>query len=140
MALSAGRKIEERLGRDLSYPVAAGVQIWQGGLVMLDTGVAKPAATGGNSTIASHYVVVGIADASVLGGAADGAVRVPLRRGWFKFKNSGGGDAIVLSNVGAPCYAVDDQTVALTSNTNVRAKAGTIEDVESDGVWVSVGA
>lgn len=139
MGLTAGRKIEERAGRDFSHPVAAGAQIYQGGLVMLDTGAAKAAAPGADSTAAAKLVVVGVADKTVKGGVAAGDERVPVREGVFLFKNSASGDLIALSNVGAPAYVVDDETVALTSNTNVRPKAGTIIDVESLGVWVRVG-
>ncbi len=140
MALAAPKKIQERAGLDGSAPVAANAQIYQGGLVMLDTGVAKAAATGVDAGHAANYVVLGVSEKTVTGGAADGAVSVPFRKGVFKFKNSGGADAILLKHTSSACYAVDDETVALTSNTNVRAKAGTIVDVDADGVWVRVGA
>jgi hypothetical protein len=63
----------------------------------------------------------------------------PVRKGTFLFLNSSGADQITLANGftvpgGQTCYAVDDETVALTSDTNLRPVAGTIVDVESDGV------
>src|ERR1700761_6498703 len=110
MALSQGHRIMEKTGKVFTFPVAANAQVWAGGLFMLDTGVGKPAATGGTSSIASHYVVVGVAEESVTGGAANGDVSCRVRGGVFNFNNSSGGDAITLQNVGAPAYAVDDQT------------------------------
>ena len=139
MALTAGRKVQYRPGLVRSFPVKAGAQIWQGGLVMLIAGVAAAAAPGANSGVAATEVIVGVAEHSVLGGASDGLVRVTVRTGEYLMNNSASGDLIALSNVGSAAYVVDDETVALTSNTNVRPKAGTIVDVESDGVWVRVG-
>ena len=46
------------------------------------------------------------------------------------------GDAIVLSDVGADCYGVDDTTVAKTDGTGTRSVAGVIRDVDAVGVWI----
>ena len=45
-------------------------------------------------------------------------------------------DAIALTEVGKPCYVVDDQTVAKTNNAGARPVAGTVFDVDAQGVWV----
>jgi hypothetical protein len=52
--------------------------------------------------------------------------------------NSSDADAISTANIGADCYIVDDQTVALTNGTNTRSVAGKIFDVDSAGVWVDM--
>lgn len=128
-------KPQERSGDDFGFPKAAGVVIRQGALVMLAAGVAMTAAAGPDAGTAATYVVVGIADRARA--AADTDARV--RRGVFHFKNSAAGDAITLSEVGQPAFVVGEETVAKTSDTNLRPKAGTIVDVDSTGVWVRVG-
>ena len=39
----------------------------------------------------------------------------------------------------AVCYIVDDQTVAKTDGSSARSKAGTIVNVDDQGVWVRIG-
>ena len=63
---------------------------------------------------------------------------VKTMRGTFKFANSASTDQITLADVGASAYIVDDQTVAKTNGTSTRSIAGTIRDVESDGVWIEI--
>lgn len=60
----------------------------------------------------------------------------PFREGVFRYANSSAGDLIATANIGAVCYIVDDQTVALTNGTNTRSPAGIIYDVDALGVWV----
>jgi hypothetical protein len=139
MALSAGKKMQSRPGGQFSFPLAAAAQVFQGSLVMLKAGWARVAAEAVDAGTAATCVVVGIAERTVVGGANNGDVRAPVVTGPWLFKNSSGADLIALSNVGSPAYVVDDETVALTSDTNKRPKAGTIVDVESIGVWVRVG-
>ncbi len=134
-ALTAGRKIQRRENRNFNYPVAAGVKIFPGALVVITTGgYARPART--NTTDKVVGVAEQLADNT---NGANGDIRVKTVAGTFNFVNSTAGDAIALGNVGDPAYVVDDQTVALTSNTNTRITAGKIIDVDSDGVWVNVG-
>lgn len=141
MALTQGKKVEERDGKQSVFPVAAGAVGYQGGLVMLVAGVARKAAPGPDAATVAGYQVVGIAERAFTGGQADGAVGVPARTGVFGFKNSTGADQITLSSVGQPAYVVDDETVAKTSNTSLRPKAGIIRDVTASGfVFVRVNA
>ena len=81
--------------------------------------------------------MLGVSEAQVdnsLGGA--GAANIPVRKGTFRFANSASADLIAQADIGSVCYAVDDQTVAKTSNSGARPVAGTIFDVDTDGVWV----
>ena len=82
----------------------------------------------------------GIAQATVTGGVANGDVKVEVDRSRpYAFKNSTAGDAITTADIGKAAYIVDDETVAKTSPNSTRAKAGAIEDVTSEGVFVSIG-
>lgn len=139
MALTKGRQIQERDGRQFAYPPAAAATIHVGALVMLASGELKPAAPGADATAAALLIVVGVAEQPASPTAPTPSGKVQIRTGCFLFDNSAGGDAITLADVGDDCFAVDDQRVAKTSATNVRPRAGTIVDVESAGVWVRVG-
>jgi hypothetical protein len=70
-------------------------------------------------------------------GLANGVVS-NVFQGVFKFNNGTGADVIAQANVGQPCYVVDNQTVGLTG-ANARLYAGTIMQVDSDGIWVEMG-
>jgi hypothetical protein len=139
--LTAPRKIQERPGTQGGHPILAGSPtIHQGALVILKAGSATPAREGegadnaAKAAEATTFVAVGIAEKTVT--VSDG--RVPTRAGCFLFDNKGD-DAITRADIGRPAYAFDDHTVARTSPNNIRAKAGTIVDVEDSGVWVRVG-
>ena len=131
-ALTQDRNTLRRDGAQMAPPVAANTRIFGGSMVAINTaGLAVPGAT------STTLKCVGVAEcqANNLGGAA-GDVRVPTRKGVHAFGNSAAGDAIALSDVGATCFMVDDQTVAKTNGTNTRSAAGTVFDVDAEGVWV----
>lgn len=133
-ALSADRNTPIRTAEDFEFPVAASTLIYAGSLVCIN---ASSLATKG--AVATTLKAVGIATerADNSAGAA-GAIRVKVRRGCFRFANSGAGDMIALADVGADCYIVDDQTVAKTNGGSTRSVAGKIRDVDADGVWVQI--
>ena len=137
-ALTAARKIQRR-GRWVEvygFPVAAGAVIFAGALVQLKSGYAIPGKTGADSTEAGLLQTVGVAIQSVTGGAADGDKFIDVELAEWPMNNSTSGDLITRAEIGKVCYVVDDQTVAKTSNTNVRAIGGRITGVDSDGtVW-----
>lgn len=131
-ALTADRNTPERDGKSAVYPVAAGAKIYQGSLVVLDGGVAKPGFT------AAAVVAVGRAEAAVDNTAGqDGDETILVTKGVFRFSNLAT-DPVTLAEVGSSCYIVDDQTVAKTSGTGARSVAGTVLDVETAGVWVRI--
>jgi hypothetical protein len=69
----------------------------------------------------------------------DGDIEVITRLGEMNYANSTDGDAITIADVGNACFAVDNQTLAKTSNGNSRALAGYITGVDADGsVWVKI--
>lgn len=135
-ALAKDRKTPIRVGEDFELPADAGKTFYAGALVALEaaSGLATPGAT------ATGLVGLGRCEAFADNSAGgDGAVNVKIRRGVFRFANSGGGDAIAATEIGQTCFIVDDQTVAKTDNGGARSPAGLVIDVDSDGVWVMTG-
>jgi hypothetical protein len=114
------------------YPVNGGSTLWKGGIGCLQDsdGHAVPGAT------ATNLRCAGRVEETIVNSGADGAKRVHIREGTFKWANATAGDAIVQSDVGDYAYIVDDQTVARLSATEARSPAGIIRQVDSDGVWV----
>lgn len=105
--------------------------------VLLATGMVTP---GDEGAAFNGLRAMGVATGEVgnqLGAAGDKRVRV--ESGIFCFANSAGADEITLADTGSDCFVVDDETVALTSNTNTRAIAGKIWHVDAMGVWVRMG-
>jgi hypothetical protein len=116
--------------------VAAGVLIYEGAMVAVDSsGNVRPArANSGDRVlgIAARRVdnTLGGAGATPAGGVDIDSDSLGL------FENSASTDAITDAHVGYSCYAVDDQTVALTDNGGARPRAGKIHKVEGGKVWV----
>ncbi|MCM0757355.1 hypothetical protein M7775_02075 [Sporomusa sphaeroides DSM 2875] len=133
MALTRDRNTPCRIGDEFSYPVEASTIIYAGALVALNAaGNAVPGST------ATTLKAVGRAENQVSNNpGAAGDKRVNIRRGVFKFLNSGT-DAITAANLLTTCYIVDDVTVAATNGTNTRSAAGKVIDIEADGVWVEI--
>jgi hypothetical protein len=132
-ALTKDRNTKRKADNDLvNFPVKAATTIYAGSLVVNDAGNAAPGRT------AVGLRALGRADKYVANPGAAGAERVPIRRGTFCFANSSAGDLIALSDVGANCYIVDDQTVAKTDGGTTRSIAGVIRDVDASGVWVEI--
>lgn len=107
----------------LSLPVAASTIIYAGTFVASDAS--------GNAVPGSANVALklwGRCEIQVDNSAGTaGAKRVQIREGVFAFNNSGAGvDQILAANVGQPCYAVDDNVVALTDGNGSRPFAGVI--------------
>lgn len=132
-ALTNGRLTPTRSG-DIRQPaVDADVVIHEGALVVLAGGYARP------GHVATGLVSVGLALESVdNAGGAQGAKTVRVRRTIARFANSAGADAVTAAQIGVPCYVVDDQTVAKTNGTSTRSPAGTVYDVDAEGVWVDI--
>lgn len=132
VALIADRPTPMRQGDEESHPIKAATKVFAGGLVCLDAnGWAAP----GSSAVG--LIARGRAERFVdnsTGANGDKSIRV--RRGTFRWANSAAADAITRAEIGDPAYVVDDQTVAKTSGGATRSIAGTIRDVDAQGVWV----
>lgn len=137
-ALAAERLRMTRAGDYANLAVKANAAIFRGGLVVALAGVAIAARAATTRAELETMQVVGLAKDSVVGGGADGDVRLQVEKGVFHLANSGGGDAITIADVEKLCFAADDQTVAKTSGGGTRPIAGRIVDVDAEGVWVDV--
>lgn len=131
-ALTADRNTPEKDGQIIAVPVAASTAIKAGSLV-----VANASGYATKGAVAANLTYLGRADEAVDNSAgAAGAVSVRVRRNKaFKWANHGA-DPVTQASLGKVCYIVDDQTVAATSASDARSKAGIVIGVESDGVWV----
>mgnify|MGYP001562619387 CR=1 FL=1 len=129
MALSADRDTPKRDGEQFEYPCAASKTFYAGALVVLDSsGNAEPA------TAATGKIAAGVCQEALVSTSA-AAENVKVRSGTFRFVN---GETITKAHIGDVAYADDDQTIYRTSTG--RSAVGVITDVDSLGVWVSVGA
>lgn len=124
------------LAMDHEFPVAGNAVIQRGAIVCLNAaGFLAPGAT------STTLVPVGRAEDRVDNtGGANGAVRCKVRSGIFAWENSAGPDLVSGDSRGKDVYLVDDQTVAKTSASSTRSRAGQVYDVLPDGrVWVAMG-
>lgn len=130
-ALAADRNTACLQGDIRHGGLAASVLVYAGAMVMRNAaGYLTKGAT------ATGSVGVGRAEARATGGAAAGDVDLDYRPGIFRFANSATTDLIGITEIGKPCYVVDDQTVAKTDGTATRSLAGFVEGVDALGVWV----
>lgn len=133
-ALAADANTPRRDGGSYSYPMAASVTAYAGGLAVLDaSGNAKP------GVAATGLTAVGIFTGQVTNGATAAAVSVEVSPGVYRFANSAATDEITKAEIGDTCYIVDDATVAKTDGTGARSAAGKVVDVDAIGVWVKIG-
>ncbi len=131
-ALTKDRPTAKRSGDTREPGVKAGVVIFAGALTALDaTGFVVPFSTADD--LVSLGASQGHYDNSK---GADGDVRARVDAGIHRFENSAGADEITITDIGADCFGVDDQTVAKTSGGDTRSVAGKIFDVDASGVWV----
>lgn len=127
------RNTAQRSGDSRNFPVKAGTTVYAGAMVAIDaTGVLVPASA------TATLKIVGRNERRIVNSGADGAMQADVKTGIFRFANSTATDAITLADIGASAYAVDDQTVAKTSNSAARPVAGTIFDVDDQGVWIKI--
>lgn len=135
MALSADRKTPFRaraVGGKKNFPVEESTTIYLGALVTLNAaGYLVPGDT--DTTLVAVGTALEHADNS---NGADGDITCEVTTDPARFDNSGGGDAIGREDIGSTCYIVDDEAVALTDGGSTRSVAGTVYDVDADGVWV----
>ena len=132
MALNQDRNTPYNDGEILAMPVAAGVKIFSGALVVANaSGYVAP------GTTATGLTYLGRADQHIDNSAGgDGDKSVLVRRGKaFRFANDSG-DQVDQSSLGKVAYIVDDETVAATDGTSTRSPAGTVVGIDAAGVWI----
>ncbi len=132
VALTGDRNTPLRSGDIEEHPVKAATRIFAGALVCLDAnGYLAPGST------AVGLIARGRAEARADNSAGiAGAINGRVKKGTFRWANSAAADAITRAEIGDPAYIVDDQTVAKTNGGSTRSLAGTIRDVDAQGVWV----
>lgn len=131
VALTAERNTTRRTGETRVEPVAATVKIFAGSIVMRNAaGYLTKGAT------AAGAMGVGRADATVNNTGAAGALSLEYSMGIFRFANSAAGDLITIADIGKPCFIVDDQTVAKTDGAATRSRAGIVDGIDGNSVWV----
>lgn len=133
MPLTADRNTPAYLGEIREQPAGASTNIFAGALVMRNAAgfiIRGAVATGSTG--------VGVAEQPANNSAgANGAINVRYRTGiTARFRNSTAGDLIVQADVGLVAWIADDDQVAKTNGTNTRSRAGIIEAVDAQGVWV----
>ena len=130
-ALAKDRNTPRREDELISVPVKAATKIYAGSLVAKAAGgYAAPAKK------AADLVVLGRAEELADNSSGkDGDIKVLVRRGIFRWANSAGAGKIAATEIGEKkAYVVDDQTVTKTAAGSTAA--GTITDVDAEGVWV----
>lgn len=133
MPLTADRNTPQWLGDLREGPAGASTNIFAGALVMRNASGFLV-----RGAVATGCFGVGIAEAPCNNSAgANGAQNVRYRTGvTVRFRNATAGDLIVQADVGGIAWILDDDQVARTNGTNTRSRAGIIEAVDSQGVWV----
>ena len=149
-ALGRDRMTKERKADLAEFPLKAGETLFRGGLTAINAaGEALRPQTAGATIIvgvaqrsSNEYLPQAGLNPSALPtgivNAPQGATIPVRRKAQFPFFNSAAADLIATSDWGAVVYAVDDQTVAKTSNGGVRLAAGVCRGVDADGVWVEI--
>jgi hypothetical protein len=133
-ALSAIRDTEKLVGDPIPARVGRGAAtdvLYKGGMAAINAaGYLAPAG------LAVTDVVVGRFVDTYSNGGSPGAITAEAEQGVFRWAN---GDAIAITDLGKPCYALDDATVTKGDGGSSRPFAGIIADVDSEGVWVMQG-
>lgn len=121
-------------GELFPVPIAAATEIFGGHIV-----AGNVAGFAVLATAVAAQVTLGVSDGyadNSAGTAGDAVALVRRGKSWF-FANLGG-DAVTQADIGKACFVADSQTVAKTSNSDVRPVAGKVLGVESAGVWVLI--
>ncbi|WP_199052939.1 hypothetical protein [Aquitalea sp. ASV15] len=119
-------------GQLLNLPMGAGISIPAGTIVTVhnSTGMAYAGVSNVNT------VAMGRAEESKQNSGADGSVSILVRRGKaFKWDNSPT-EPVTATGLGRVCYVQDNQTVC--RNGNNLCVAGTVLQIDPDGVWVQM--
>lgn len=130
-ALTAGRATQAwaPVTTIRSYQQALSGQIYEGGVVVLNSsGLATAAGSG------TGQVAVGVAMLSQLAVSVTPYSNIQVQQGTFHLLAD---SAFALTNIGSNCYSLDDQTVTMTSTGH--SIAGVVCQIDSAGnPWVKI--
>ncbi|WP_194094806.1 hypothetical protein [Marivivens aquimaris] len=130
--LTAPRQTAEAIGPTRVGLLAAAASIFAGAMIARN---AAGHLTKGQT--ATGLVGAGVAYQTVdnSDGAA-GAASVEYRVNTAILDNSTGADELTAADIGKACWIVDDHTVARTSASSTRSRAGIVSDILAEGVAV----
>ena len=112
--------------------VKASANCRQGGLAAISAGYYAPATAATGLRIMGKFERHFDNSAGTDGAAlSDGTTGTQVRSGVFFYACGTSADAITQANVGAVCYAIDDQTVGLTDGGGTRSPAGIVVAFDS---------
>ena len=120
----------------MNFGLTASATVYRGSIAITRSGYLV-AASSPQSTDTTWGIIdkagAGTADTGpgIVGGTTNGSVTVEVATGSFFLQNGTGSDAIAQTNVGSLCYVINETTVGLTSASNTRPVAGTIEGLAS---------
>jgi predicted RecA/RadA family phage recombinase len=127
---TAERSTQEQSGTVISVPLAASTTLYAGTLACVNT--SGYAITAANT---AGLIVAGVVDSTAVNSGSAGDASVRIKRGVFKFANSGT-NAVDQDDVGRAVYVEDNQTVGDAGSGTVYA--GICVKLDTDGVWVDV--
>ena len=118
--------------REISMPVAAGVQIYKGAIVNLNAaGYLKPAGD------VAGEVCAGIADKNIDNtGGVDGAFECPVLKGVAGLRADG--VAPVQAGLGRPVYAQDDGNITDAATAANDVIVGHLDSIDGSTFWVKL--
>ncbi len=131
MALTKKREIVTRELGGVSHPLAANAKIFEGGLVVLNAAGFALAGIEGEGLTS-----VGRANTSADNtGGPDGGTAVTARIDYACRYDNDSVAPVTRTSIMSACYIKDDVTVS--SDDTGRSAAGTVVDVDADGVWIA---
>lgn len=129
--LTKDKQVQSRILAIVGHPLAAAAVIFKGALTVLDAD-----GNAVSATKAEDLTTVGIARKGVdnSGGEA-GAKIVEVRKDEAARLKNDAANPVTRAHIGQPCYILDDETVtSLAAGSSI---AGTVEDLDDNGVWIS---
>lgn len=131
MALTAGKTYARRgmepSGGSFAYPVAAGVKVWRGAFVAVNSSGALVLIGAGGAV---QFVGIADRDLDNSAGAGVSEQRVTALKGIYAITVP----SATHSNINATVYATDDNTPTLTASTNL--PIGTLVGIEGGQTYV----
>lgn len=117
----------------IKVPVKANVVVRAGYIAVVGaTGFAEEGKT------ATGLTFLGVFDETIDNtGGADGDCSVMVRTHQAFLLDNAGADKVAQASVGKKCFITDAQTVSATSAANTKSEAGTVLEVNENGVWVA---
>ena len=137
-ALTEDRITKRKDGRIIPVKLKAGAHLRGGGIVASDAGYSVPGTIGAaaNDLIAQGVALAGVDNTDGSDGDQVGLVYAGYS---CLMDNAAGDSAVAQADVGKDCYIEDDHTVSLPDAPGNRSKAGRINEVTDEGVWVTIG-